>query len=197
VYTGGTGTLNIVNTIVAGNTATASGPDAYGIIASQGDNLVDKTDGSSAWVGSDLTGTVASPLNPLLTALGDYGGPTQTMALQSGSPAINAGTATGAPATDQRGFARRRRRYRRLREPGDRLRGKHHRRRRRLVVRPAQPPSGGQPHQCADHGRHDHLRPHRVRHATDHHPDRRRARADRRGGDHDQRPGGGPLDRRE
>jgi hypothetical protein len=34
------------------------------------------------------------------------GGPTETMAIAPGSPAVDAGTATGAPATDQRGFAR-------------------------------------------------------------------------------------------
>jgi hypothetical protein len=44
--------------------------------------------------------------DPLLAPLGDYGGPTQTMPLLPGSPAIDAGTATGAPATDQRGVGR-------------------------------------------------------------------------------------------
>ncbi len=43
-------------------------------------------------------------VNPLLGSLGDYGGPTQTIPLLAGSPAINA--ATNCPATDQRGFAR-------------------------------------------------------------------------------------------
>ena len=42
----------------------------------------------------------------LVAPLADNGGPTQTMALMSGSPAINTGTATGAPATDQRGLPR-------------------------------------------------------------------------------------------
>jgi hypothetical protein len=46
------------------------------------------------------------PRNPLLAALGNYGGPTQTMALLPGSLAIDAGTSTGASATDQRGFGR-------------------------------------------------------------------------------------------
>ena len=68
-----------------------SGPDAIGTFASQGNNLIGKTDGSSGWVGSDLTGTIATPLNPLLAPLGNYGGPTQTMALLPGSPAIDAG----------------------------------------------------------------------------------------------------------
>ena len=56
-----------------------------------GNNLIGKTDGSSGWVSSDLTGTIAAPLNPLLAPLGNYGGPTQTMALLPGSPAIDAG----------------------------------------------------------------------------------------------------------
>lgn len=43
-------------------------------------------------------------VNPLLGSLGNYGGPTQTIPLLAGSPAINA--ATNCPTTDQRGFAR-------------------------------------------------------------------------------------------
>ena len=43
--------------------------------------------------------------DPLLKDLADNGGPTLTMALSAGSPAINAG-ANGCPATDQRGEIR-------------------------------------------------------------------------------------------
>ena len=64
---------------------------SIGTFTSLGNNLIGETDGSSGWVGSDLTGTVAAPLNPLLAPLGNYGGPTQTMALLPGSPAIDAG----------------------------------------------------------------------------------------------------------
>ncbi len=42
----------------------------------------------------------------LLATLSNNGGPTSTLALQGGSPAIDAGTSTGAPASDQRGFPR-------------------------------------------------------------------------------------------
>jgi hypothetical protein len=42
----------------------------------------------------------------LLAPLADNGGPTQTMAVNTGSPAIDGGTATGAPSTDQRGLPR-------------------------------------------------------------------------------------------
>ncbi len=92
--------FTVANTIIAGNTASATGanptedgPDAFGTVTSLGHNLIGKTDGSSGWVASDLTGTVASPLDPLLAPLGNYGGPTQTMALLPGSPAIDAGAA--------------------------------------------------------------------------------------------------------
>ncbi len=101
------GTVFIGNTIVAANTASSGGPDALGIFASQGNNLIGATDGSSGWVASDLTGTEAQPLDPLLAPLGNYGGPTDTMALLPGSPAIHAANSALIPAgitTDQRGF---------------------------------------------------------------------------------------------
>jgi hypothetical protein len=94
---------------VAGNTASTSGPDAIGAVTSLGHNLVGATDGSSGWVGSDLTGSAAAPLNPLLAPLGNYGGPTQTMPLLPGSPALDAGDNALLPAghtTDQRGLPR-------------------------------------------------------------------------------------------
>ena len=42
----------------------------------------------------------------MLGVLATNGGPTATMSLLSGSPAIDAGTTTGAPSTDQRGLPR-------------------------------------------------------------------------------------------
>ena len=108
VYSG-TATTNIGNTIVALNVATTSGPDARGTIVSKGNNLIGITDGSSGWIASDLTGTVAQPLNPLLAPLSNYGGPTQTIALLPGSQAIDAGNNALIPSgvtTDQRGLPR-------------------------------------------------------------------------------------------
>ena len=102
-------TANIANTIVAGNTATTSGPDVLGSFASHGTNLIGATDGSTGWVGSDLTGTIASPLDPMLAPLANNG-PILTVALLPGSPAVNAGNSSlaldawGVPlTTDQRG----------------------------------------------------------------------------------------------
>ena len=45
-------------------------------------------------------------LDPLLGPLADNGGPTPTMALLPGSPAIDAGDDSACPPTDQRGVAR-------------------------------------------------------------------------------------------
>jgi RHS repeat-associated protein len=100
------------NTIVAGNTVTGAGsvgPDAFSAFTSLGHNLIGKTDGSSGWVASDHTGTIASPLNASLGSLASNGGPTQTLLPQTGSPAIDNGSNTLIAAginTDQRGFPR-------------------------------------------------------------------------------------------
>jgi predicted outer membrane repeat protein len=111
----GMGSLILGNTIVAGNTASA-GPDIAGTVTSRGHNLIGNGSGSTGLVNGvrgDQVGTSASPLDSLLGALQDNGGPTATFALLPGSPAINAGDrsvavdARGNPlATDQRGFSR-------------------------------------------------------------------------------------------
>ena len=61
---------------------------------------------SSVVRGGFLGGTNIITTNPLLSALADNGGFTRTIALEVGSPAINAGSIAGCPATDQRGVAR-------------------------------------------------------------------------------------------
>jgi hypothetical protein len=90
-----------LDTIIAGNTATTSGPDLSGAITSFGHNLIGNASGSSGFVASDLLN-----YNPLLGVLQNNGGPTPTMALLPGSPAIDAGDNFNALATDQRGFPR-------------------------------------------------------------------------------------------
>ncbi|MFL6516410.1 MAG: choice-of-anchor Q domain-containing protein, partial [Chthoniobacterales bacterium] len=118
------GVVKVKSTIVALNTTfetmsapPESNPDVSGPFSSQGFNLVGKTDGSTGFTQvTDQTGTVASPLDPKIdTSLRSNGGPTNTVALLKGSPAIDKGTSqcltcglTGILATDQRdsGFAR-------------------------------------------------------------------------------------------
>ena len=119
------GTANVKSTIIAanyggigvvGSTATTAiigaSPDVAGAFQSQGFNLIGKKDGSTGFTAAtDKKGTIASPLNPKLDPKGlrDNGGSTQTIALLSGSPAIDKGTSnglTGTLTTDQRGFSR-------------------------------------------------------------------------------------------
>jgi hypothetical protein len=108
------GTLNVKNTIVAQNNA-ATGPDVFGSFASGGYNLIGDGTGSTGFTAvGDRVGTAAAPIDPLLNPLADNGGPTQTVALQPGSPAINGGDPAfvltsgpfiGPPFYDQRGIS--------------------------------------------------------------------------------------------
>jgi hypothetical protein len=102
------GPFNVKSSIIALNTA-AAGADLSGAFASHGFNLIGRTNGGTGFTApTDLTGTDASLLNPQFDPNGpqDNGGPTQTIALQPDSPAIDKGTSaglTGALTTDQRG----------------------------------------------------------------------------------------------
>ena len=106
--------VNIKNTIVALNTGAAGGRDVFSAFVSSGFNLIGKIEGSTGFTApTDLTGTIASPLDPKLDPAGlqNNGGPTQTIALLPGSPALDKGTSsglTGNLTSDQRGanFAR-------------------------------------------------------------------------------------------
>jgi len=98
--------MTLANTIIAGNSVSgpeAAGPDFQGSVTTDlGHNLIGDTSGSSGFSPS----TDLLNVNPLLNALGNFGGPTQTFALLPGSPAINAGDNALIPSgitTDQRG----------------------------------------------------------------------------------------------
>lgn len=96
-----TSVSSLENTIIATNTASVQGPDVWGSVGSRGHNLIGNTANSSGWSTTDLLN-----VNPLLGALADNGGLTQTMALLAGSPAIDKANTADAPATDQRGVTR-------------------------------------------------------------------------------------------
>ena len=96
----------LANTIVAAN----FGKDITGAInSSSSHNLIGVDTNLSGIINGsngNLIGTAAMPINPLLGALQANGGPTATMALLPGSPAINAGDNSLIPVgvtTDQRG----------------------------------------------------------------------------------------------
>jgi uncharacterized repeat protein (TIGR01451 family) len=108
------GSTNARNTIIANNIA-ANGPDVSGTINSQGHNLIFNQSGAT--ITGDTTGNLPAGTNPQLGPLQNNGGPTQTMALLVGSPALDAGdncvvdntcsvALPGSITTDQRGFAR-------------------------------------------------------------------------------------------
>ena len=73
-----------------------------GVVNSQGHNLIFDT--SDATITNNLTGNIYN-VDPQLFSLQNNGGPTYTMALGSGSPALNQAGASGL-LTDQRGVAR-------------------------------------------------------------------------------------------
>ena len=111
-HTSPTTTVTVRNSIIAGNTA-ETGPDSYiAMVISQGYNLIGKNDDGLGFDAGnpngnlDFVGTSAAPINPMLGPLQFNGGPTKTMALVKGSPAIDTGTCADIPATDQRGVSR-------------------------------------------------------------------------------------------
>jgi predicted outer membrane repeat protein len=102
------GTATLEDTIVAGNTGSGgSASDIAGSVSgSSSYNLIGTGGAGGLTNGADhniiLTGLAGLGLAPL----GDYGGPTETMALLPGSVAIGAGTAVSGIATDERGASR-------------------------------------------------------------------------------------------
>ncbi len=108
------GIFNVRSSIIARNTAT-TGPDVRGALTTQGFNLIgnikDATISTDPFL-FDRIGTPAAPVDPLFETdaagkplLKDNGGPTRTIALLAGSPAIDRGDSSGS-STDQRGFPR-------------------------------------------------------------------------------------------
>jgi hypothetical protein len=104
-YGGGiSASATLQNTIVANS---PSGGNCYGTVSSNGYNL--SSDGTCDF---DNTGDLNNT-DPKLGTLGNYGGPTQTVPLLPGSPAIDAGNPSGCTdsqghllKTDQRGKPR-------------------------------------------------------------------------------------------
>jgi len=102
----GNGTLNMENTILANSTGGTDCTLPSGTMGSDINNLIE-----SNAAGPDNCGTPVSTSDPKLGILTNNGGPTETMALVTGSPAIDAGddaTCAAAPVNgvDQRGATR-------------------------------------------------------------------------------------------
>ena len=106
IFSNGGGTISARNTIIALNSSTSQGPDVCNVLKSVGYNLIG--DNSSATIvptTGDQIGTHAAPIDPKFGPLQNNGGATPTLALLSGSTAIERGDSGGVP-NDQRGFAR-------------------------------------------------------------------------------------------
>jgi CSLREA domain-containing protein len=106
---GGLGSTNntstIRSTISAGNTGSGAGLDVDGSFSSGGYNLIGTADHSSGFTATaDQTGTDAALLDAKLGSLQNNGGQTDTMALLTGSPAIDKGNSF-LNIRDQRGLA--------------------------------------------------------------------------------------------
>src|SRR5262249_3383540 len=104
------GDTSATTTLISGNNTFGGGgtfgPDCIGAVTSGGYNLIGDTAFCSGLGASDMQN-----VNPFLGILKDNGGPTQTMGLLPGSPAIDAiplslGACVVGQAADQRGVAR-------------------------------------------------------------------------------------------
>jgi len=100
-------TIVALNMLVSGNSSTAS--DIVGTVSAASlSNLVGT--GGSGGMRNNVNGNLVGVANPDLGALGDNGGPTYTIALLAGSPAIDHGTASilgvSIPTPDERGAVR-------------------------------------------------------------------------------------------
>jgi Bacterial Ig-like domain (group 3) len=102
--------LSAANSLFGDNSA-GFGVDFAGNFQSADHNLVGNGTGSnlnpaSPDANGNLVGSSAVPINPQIGTLQNNGGPTQTIALLTGSPAINSGDPNAEPSTDQRGEPR-------------------------------------------------------------------------------------------
>ncbi|MGC2544486.1 MAG: MBG domain-containing protein, partial [Silvibacterium sp.] len=110
------GTVTLTNSIFSGNLSASSGAEGAGIfnltgVVTANDNVFynNLADGVEDDCNNCTTDSGAISADPMLAALGNYGGPTQTMLPLPGSAAICAGSTSLVPSgviIDQRGFAR-------------------------------------------------------------------------------------------
>lgn len=94
-------TLSMKNTIVAGNSGPGGTSDCGAVAMLTSDHNI-SSDASCMFTDAGSKQNT----NPLLGGLANNGGETDTLALQPGSPAIDAGANAGCPPTDQRGVSR-------------------------------------------------------------------------------------------
>ena len=101
------GLVTLHDTILAGNTAVLGGSDSWengenAITSAIGNNLMSVISGTN--ISNPPPAEITLVSDPMLTPLGDYGGPTMTMLPLPGSPAIEKAL-TSTRTNDQRGQA--------------------------------------------------------------------------------------------
>lgn len=107
------GTVQLLSSIIGSNLDLSQtrgvdfAPDCRGPINSQGYNLLASIDATDCPITGDttgnITGSIASPVEPALDCLGNYGGPTRSVPPTDSSPAVDAGHILGC--TDADGMA--------------------------------------------------------------------------------------------
>ncbi len=94
------GAVHVVNSIISGNTNPDDGPtNCSGAVTTTSHDI-------EKGLTCGFTGSGDLNANPSLGALGYNGGPLETEALLTGSPAINAGLNSSCPTDDERGYTR-------------------------------------------------------------------------------------------
>jgi len=112
IQMGGDADVSLMNTLFYENLSNRDGGWANfhtnrEVDTDRGGNMQFLTESSVIDSNSDaLVSADAVRMDAMLGDLEDNGGPTWTMSLPAGSPAIDAGVSDGAPAADQRGMAR-------------------------------------------------------------------------------------------
>ncbi len=110
----------LTNITISGNAATTNGGGIYSwnnsdpqvrnsiLWGDSGGEIINDENSTTTVTSSIVQGGYAGAIvaDPLLAALGNYGGPTQTFALLPGSAAIDAGNGATCAAKDARGVAR-------------------------------------------------------------------------------------------
>lgn len=90
------GSTVVRNTILANNTVLGGGPDCYGTMGTSDHNIFSSISGCTR-----LSSSSDQTINPQID--GSLTGTPPVHALQTGSPAIDAGTSTGCPSVDEQG----------------------------------------------------------------------------------------------
>ncbi len=96
--------VRLINTLIAGNRDPNGDRDCWGKLTSLGHNLI-QTVTDQCTISGTSTGNIIGK-TPRLLPLADNGGDTPTHALQSDSPAVDAGSNATCPTADQRGVTR-------------------------------------------------------------------------------------------